>query len=242
MPLEGKHTILFDLGGTLVRYYERNEFPDILRQSIAEVEGYLQSQGLLRAKSDEIYARVGEENHEANDHRVRPLEERLARIFQLDASPVSEELSLYMCRYFMKPIFQKGRIYEDTLPVLKELKGRGFRTGIVSNTSWGSPALLWREEIERMGLAKHMNAVVFCRDVGWRKPSNIIFEFALDRLKAKPQECIFVGDEPKWDIVGPRAVGMTAILIDRNGNHGNQGVDIVRSLHELLPKLRDSTR
>jgi FMN phosphatase YigB (HAD superfamily) len=28
---------------------------------------------------------------------------------------------------------------------------------------------------------------------------------------------VFVGDDPRWDIAGPRAIGMDALLIDRTG-------------------------
>jgi len=36
-----KSTVLFDLGGTLARYFEKSEFPEILKQAITEVQNYL---------------------------------------------------------------------------------------------------------------------------------------------------------------------------------------------------------
>jgi len=36
-----KDTVLFDLGNTLVYYFERHEFPGILKQAITEVQNYL---------------------------------------------------------------------------------------------------------------------------------------------------------------------------------------------------------
>ena len=117
----------------------------------------------------------------------------------------------------MRPICALGRRYDDVLPALKKLQAEGVRTGLVSNTPWGSPADLWREEIERLELTPHFDAIVFCRDVGWRKPAKQIFEFALAKLNARPDECIFVGDDPRWDLAGPRAAGILPILIDRTG-------------------------
>jgi hypothetical protein len=35
-----KNTVLFDLGGTLAQYFERFEFPGILKQAITEVQNY----------------------------------------------------------------------------------------------------------------------------------------------------------------------------------------------------------
>ena len=229
-----RNTILFDLGGTLVQYYERSEFPGVLRQAITEVQDYLREVGLLDVSSESIWRRVEEENHEGKDHSVRPLEERLARIFQLADSTRSDGLMMAICRCFMKPIFALARRYDDVLPVLRELRSSGFTIAIISNTPWGSPANLWREEIKRLGLDELVDIIVFCRDVGWRKPDRQIFDHTLEKLHARPEDCIFVGDDPRWDLVGPRAVGIEAILIDRRGMTHNTVEKPIKNLYELL--------
>jgi putative hydrolase of the HAD superfamily len=137
----------------------------------------------------------------------------------------------------MAPIFARGRCYDDTIPTLKELRSRGLRTAIVSNTSWGSPAVLWRAEIRRLGLDSYMDSIVLDRDVGWRKPSKRIFEFALKSLDVPPGDCLFVGDEPKWDLAGPRVVGIEAVLIDRMGIMAGVEQQPLKSLHELTLRL-----
>jgi putative hydrolase of the HAD superfamily len=231
------NVILFDLGGTLARYYDASEFPPILDQAIMEVQRYLDANGLLKVDPDLIRRRVRKEDHESADYRSRPLEERLTRIFGLEASSATNDILREMCKRFMRPIFEKGRVYEDTLPTLKELRSRGLRTAIVSNTSWGSPAILWRHEIKRLGLDSHMDSIVLDLDVGWRKPSERIFRFAMKSLGVTADECLFVGDEPNWDLRGPRAVGMEAVLLDRKGVMvGVQGQSI-RNLHELVSRL-----
>jgi putative hydrolase of the HAD superfamily len=231
-----KNTILFDLGGTLAQYYDRSEFPGILDQAITEVQDYLRGENILDVSPESIRRRAKEEDYEARDYSVRPLEGRLARIFQIDDRARSDELVMALCRCFMRPIFARGRCYEDALPVLRELRSRSFRSAIISNTPWGSPASLWREEVERLGLSKCVDAVVFCRDAGWRKPAGQIFKFALEELQASPQDCIFVGDDPRWDLVGPRGVGIEAILTDRRGTMQDAGEKSIESLYELLER------
>lgn len=232
-----RNTILFDLGGTLAHYYERTEFSFILEQAIAEAQGYLDKKSLLTVTPELISRRVKEEDHESADYRSRPLEERLTRIFRLEATVRTDDLLMEMCQRFMGPIFARGYLYEDTLPAIQELRARGFRTAIVSNTSWGSPALLWRGEIRRLDLDTGMNAVVFDRDVGWRKPSKPIFEFAMKNLGALPSDCVFVGDEPEWDLKGPRAVGIEAVLIDRHGTSRDAEEQAIKNLHELIDRI-----
>jgi putative hydrolase of the HAD superfamily len=231
-----RNTILFDLGGTLAHYYEMPEFPFILEQAIREVQRYLDEKGLLTVTPTLIRGRVKEEDHGSANYRSRPLEGRLTRVFGLEASTATDELLMEMCKRFMAPIFARGKCYEDTLPALKELRSRGVRTAIVSNTSWGSPANLWRDEIKRLGLDSYMDSVVLDRDVGWRKPSKPIFEFAMKTLGVLPSNCLFVGDEPKWDLKGPRAVGIEAILIDRHGTMHRAEEQVIKNLHELTSR------
>lgn len=200
-----KEFVLFDLGNTLASYYALRDFPPILRAAIGEVERF------VGTKAE--WAQVAAEDFESKDFQVRPLEGRLRRIFP--EAEWSQDAGLEACRCFLRPIFALARVYDDVLPTLGTLRARGIKTALVSNTPWGSPADLWREEMARLGLADAVDALVFCPDCGWRKPARQIFDYTLGKLKATPGQCVFVGDDPRWDIAGPQALGMEAVLIDR---------------------------
>ena len=201
-------TVLFDLGNTLVGYYEMRDFPGILRASIRQAAQYIGREEITAS----LWQRVQEENFEAVDYSVRPLEDRLRRILQLSET----EDMMGACRAFMGPIFACTHLYDDVILALTKLRERGVQTAIVSNTPWGSPPALWLEEITRLGLADRVDLTIFCGDCGWRKPARQIFDYTLDKLGATPEQCLFIGDDPRWDIVGPQAVGIEALLIDRN--------------------------
>lgn len=231
-----KQAVLFDLGNTLVHYFERSEFPAILEQAILAVRRYLHEKELLTVPEEAMWRRVREEDHEETDYRVRPLEERLGRIFGIDRAQ-RPEVAAAMGRRFTEPIFVRGRCYEDALPVLRKLREDGIRTAIVSNTPWGSPGSLWREELARLDLSPWVDAAVFCTDVGWRKPARPIFERAMELLAAGPEDCLFVGDDPRWDLAGSRAVGMDVILINRQGGLASAEEGSLRTLYGLREKL-----
>ena len=207
--------VIFDLGNTLVSYYTRPQWPEVLSQAIDGVAAHLGRRGRMRVNSDELTKRVEAEGGERDDHRVRPLEGRLARIFKLSEADLADGAAMEMCHCFMKPIFALARRYGDALPTLEELRRRGVKTAILSNTPWGSPAELWREELGRLGLRQAVDAAAFCRDVGYRKPAPQSFEFVMRALHVSAEACLFVGDDPRWDIAGPRGVGMEAVLICR---------------------------
>jgi HAD superfamily hydrolase (TIGR01549 family) len=114
----------------------------------------------------------------------------------------------------VRPLMAKGRAYDDTLPALRELRDRGYRLGLVSNTPWGTPDYLWEQQVERFGLVPLLEVRLFSSDVGVRKPHPRIFLAALERLGMPPERALFVGDTPHEDTAGARGVGMrTALLV-----------------------------
>ncbi len=227
-------TILFDLGGTLVEYYKTSDFHAILDEALLDIQQFLFEKLAITFDEVTVGKRADEENRESGDNRVRPLETRLAVIFQLGELTDEHAFMMNLCKRFLKPILEKSHVFDDTIPALEELKNLGFKLGIVSNTPWGSPGILWREELGRIGIAKNVNPIVFDRDAGWRKPAGQIFQHAMDIIKAQPKECLYVGDDPRWDIAGPRAVGMDAVLLDRSGTQNPKGALALKNLHELV--------
>lgn len=228
-----KSAVLFDLGNTLAAYYHADEFLPILEHGIRGVLAELKSRNLTNVPFDEAIQAARAENIEAQDFRFTPMAERFERIFgvSLRDEPL---LSKKLCEIFLQPIFNVGRIYEDTFPTLNALRNAGHPTAIVSNAPWGSPSELWHEELDRLGLKSAVGHVVLCGDVGWRKPAARIFEFAAAKLDRPPKECIFVGDDIRWDISGSEAAGMRAVLIDRDHRHQEYGGFSIGNLSEIL--------
>ncbi len=103
-------------------------------------------------------------------------------------------------------------LYEDALPVLDELRRHGLLIGLVTN---GQRDL--EEFVAHHGL--EVDAMVGSRAHGRIKPHPSIFEAALDALGVEPEEAAMVGDSYEDDIEGARALGVRAILLDRDGLH-----------------------
>jgi len=203
---------LFDLGNTLVSYYSRDEFPMVLAECIGRCTQLLLGKG-VSFRDDGLWGRVKDQYHEPPDDRVRPLEDRLGCIFGVDDGETVNAL----CGAFLEPIFELAVLHGDVKPTLVELRLKGIKTAIVSNTPWGSPAGLWRRELDRLGLVGLVDAAVFCRDVGWRKPDGRVFLRALGLLGVGACDAVFVGDDPRWDVEGARRLGMRCVLVNRSG-------------------------
>ena len=214
MPIRA---VLFDLGDTLVSYYQPQDFLPILRRSL---DACLRTLGHGPASGEagtELVHQALELNQERADLAVWPFEERLRVLFARYAQFMDSELLDRLSQAFLQPIFATAQVSHDALPVLLGLRRRGVRTAIVSNTPWGSAGRIWRSELARHGLLTAVDAVVFCQDVGWRKPHPAPFRRALETVGVAPKEAAFVGDNPVWDVEGAEGAGLLPILL--GGRH-----------------------
>jgi putative hydrolase of the HAD superfamily len=213
MPIRA---VLFDLGDTLVSYYQPSEFMPTLRRSLDACLQVLGRAPLGGEAGTDLIHQALELNQERADLAVWPLEERLRMLFGRYAS-LDTELVERLAQAFLQPIFATARVGHDALPVLLGLERRGVKTGIVSNTPWGSPGRVWRSELARHELLTAVDAVVFCQDVGWRKPHPTPFRRALELIGVAAKDAAFVGDNPVWDVEGAAGAGLLPILL--GGRH-----------------------
>ena len=119
------------------------------------------------------------------------------------------------------------RTFPDALPALRQLRGRGLRLVVVSNWDCSLP-----EWLERAGIGELVDGSVSSAVVGESKPAPAVFEAGLRVAGCDAAEALFVGDSVENDVVGARAAGLRAVLVQRAGDPP-PGVETVRSLGEL---------
>ncbi len=223
--------VLFDYGGTLVDFYRRDQFPEVLWEALSEASTILFQNEETMPPDTDIWDRVSREDRERSDHRVRPLEERLARIFKTDHSHRLQAAATA----FTQVIRGHGVAIPGGRAMLTDLTEQGYRLGLVSNTPWGCPGKEWLRDLDDRGLRVLFEHVISCRDVGYRKPAPVVYRHALDIFDAQPGDCLFVGDDPLWDVHGPQSIGMDALLFDRQGT--GQLSASVRTLSDVVAYL-----
>jgi putative hydrolase of the HAD superfamily len=103
-------------------------------------------------------------------------------------------------------------LFEDVLPVLDELRSHSLKLGLVSNGIRDLSEFVAHHRLD-------VDAIVDSRSHGWVKPHPTIFQTALDRLGVGADEAAMVGDSLAEDVEGARALGLRAILVDRDGRH-----------------------
>jgi putative hydrolase of the HAD superfamily len=96
-------------------------------------------------------------------------------------------------------------------------RSAGLRVGVVSNSD-GTV----RDLLGALGLGRHIDFVIDSHEVGVEKPAARIFDLALARAGVGPHEAVHVGDLYSVDVVGARAAGVAAILLDPGGHWGER--------------------
>jgi putative hydrolase of the HAD superfamily len=97
-------------------------------------------------------------------------------------------------------------------PLLRELRQRGIRTGVLSNTMWPRSAherVFLRDEV--LGL---FDGAVYSSEIPWAKPHPAAFRAAMAAVGVDdPAACVFVGDRPYDDVHGAKSAGLRAVLV-----------------------------
>lgn len=165
--------------------------------------------------------------------------DRVVYIFQRLEAPQDPEL-----------IDRSTRILEEaallgeliSLPGVKEVVpklARSFALGIISDTGL-TPGRILKVHLERHGLKQYFSAFSFSDETGVVKPHPRAFEAALHSLGVTPAETAHVGDIPRTDIAGARALGFAqAILYTGQAVRPGGPEPSVRITdhHQLIPLL-----
>ena len=130
----------------------------------------------------------------------RYLLEQLALEHDYEVEPMVEEgfELFYRLRHDVE-------FYADVFPVLDQLQA-GYRLGSISNGN-ASAGLT--------PLDAYFEYYLNASDVMARKPDRRIFDHFCARLDIEPEQCLYVGDDPEYDVVGAREAGMRTVWVNR---------------------------
>ena len=126
---------------------------------------------------------------------------------------------------------ESWRVYPDVEDTLREARDRGLHIGVISN---------WDERLRpllgEIGLVSRFDSVTVSCEVGVEKPGAAIFLAALRAAGVSASAAMHVGDSYNDDIRGAEAIGMRAVLVNRN-DENTYSCACVRGLRESLAAL-----
>lgn len=191
--------VLFDLFGTLVPNFRRDEYTALLDADARRLR--MNPDAFREAWQSCFYERATGAHKSVSDtiEKIRPA---------LGGEITDEALRL-MREY--RRAFTLGHLqpFEGVLDVLDTVRKGGRGYALVSDCSTELPAL-WH----LCPLCSRFETVVFSCEQGIKKPDPRMYRIACDRLGVEPKACLFVGDGGSHELRGAERVGMRPVLAD----------------------------
>jgi len=213
--------IFFDAGNTLLRMNYATIAAELARHGAAVTADALErAEWRARVRLDpELAAARG-----ASTER-RTTADRYLR-YALDEAGVTDEAVIAAVTAWHRGYNAPVGVWDATDPgaaaALTLAREGGVRAAVISNSNGSVRSIL-----DRLGLLSSMEFVLDSSEVGVEKPDPRIFRLALERARLAPDEAVYVGDIYSVDVLGARAAGMGAVLLDPGGCWGARDCEAV---------------
>lgn len=208
-------TVLFDMGGTLEDIWYT---PETRTAAITRAREILQEHGIFAGEAFEDFRSSFESGYrdyktwaDAHGRELKPEEiwpDWYLRDFP-EAKGLSSELAEELANMWEYTLFHR-ELREGAAGMLRALKARGWRLGVISNNSSLYNVF---NVLENCGIRDLMEDVTVSSVIGYRKPHPEIFRISLRQMRVSASECVYVGDTPTKDVGGAQAMGFGATVL-----------------------------
>ncbi len=129
-------------------------------------------------------------------------------------------------------------VFPETAEVIKELFRRGYRLGLVSNTTSSVEA---PNALKKLRLTGYFETMVLSAVVGKRKPDPRILLGATSTMGVNPSECAYIGDIPARDVAAARQAGFKLAILINTSEAGREAHTAVEGLEpdHWITNLKD---
>lgn len=146
---------------------------------------------------------------------------------------ISDDLINIIAKEYIEFLPDFNYLFDGTFEILDYLKDK-YKLHIITNG-------FEEVQLKKMQSSKIINyfdAIITSESVGAKKPNPKVFNYALERAKAKKENSLMIGDSVEADILGALHIGMQALHCNfENKEIDNQKFKSVTSLLELKQYL-----
>jgi putative hydrolase of the HAD superfamily len=157
---------------------------------------------------------------------------RLKDTFDLINYEASDALIENLAHHYIEVLPNSNILFDGTHEILSHLK-TNYNLHIITN---GFNEVQYKK-IEQSDLSQYFDKVITSEDAGVKKPNPGIFEFALNSINSRSDQCMMIGDNWEADIMGAIDFGFDAIYFNSEKNAVGNGVKSVEHLLEIKQYL-----
>lgn len=125
-----------------------------------------------------------------------------------------------------------NNLLEDSVEVLDYLS-QTYRLHIITN---GFEEVQHRK-MKNSGILEYFDSITTSEEAGVKKPHPEIFEKAIIKSNARPQNSVMIGDNLEADIIGAHKFGLNVIFLNSEKNVDQNEFPQIQKLKELLDYL-----
>jgi HAD superfamily hydrolase (TIGR01509 family) len=190
--------VLFDLYNTLA-YIPQSEYQSAKRR-MAKLAGVPEKMFIELWRQ---YSRL------SNRGDILTIEERVALVLR-DLEIIPTRTSINAIAAVEHDLQEnKLRLGRYTVRVLSQLKNRGLKCGLISNTGCFANSVP-----DTLNIRSFFDTVIFSFSARSLKPGSLIYNKACKELSVTTDSCIYVGDGDDMEIEAAHQLGMYSVLLD----------------------------
>ncbi|MFX1314981.1 MAG: HAD family hydrolase [Promethearchaeota archaeon] len=214
--------ITFDLWNTL--FINKFYSDERISYFIEFLDGRKNIPSIIKVKEAFNYAfHLPEREFESINFRHIYTKDRISKMLEFlkidltkpDKHKIKQEFEEIMLKD--PPSLKKG--VKKTLQKLAPI----YKVGLISNTGI-TPGYVIKKVLKKYQILQYFQLTLFSDETGFYKPSPMMFEMALEKLKCKPHNAIHIGDILETDIKGAKESRMLAIWF--NDSFSSQSSDV----------------
>mgnify|MGYP003327531257 CR=1 FL=1 len=127
----------------------------------------------------------------------------------------SMKYSYNLYNFYWDKFIDKIELYSGVEEFFQRLKNNGIIISICTDMT----AEIQHRKIQKLGVEEYIDFIVSSEEAGQEKPSEVMFDLCLKKMKLNKSDVIMLGDSYKKDVCGALNYGIKAALCDIYNQH-----------------------
>ena len=137
-------------------------------------------------------------------------------------NPLDYVLEMY--EIYWNAFLENMNLFDGAMDFMKSIKKAGLKIALCTDMT----AHIQYRKLKKLGITDLIDVLVTSEESGFEKPSPVIFNLVLEKLKIKPSEAIYIGDHINKDVKGSMNCGLTPIWFKYVYDFEDNSVDCLK--------------